>query len=137
VAEFIRRRPEPDAGVTGRARMPEVWDELAADELRMILAESRRAAEGVLDLAHDLAARLPGTMAAFRAGTLSRYKVAVIAAAAALLDPAEARAAEALVLGRAAAAGRAAREAAVRAGRVRPGRVVPRRAWSRPGSPAG
>src|SRR6266702_1886832 len=48
VAEFIRRRPEPEAGVTGRAGMPEVWDEFAADELRVVLAESRAAAEHLM-----------------------------------------------------------------------------------------
>jgi Domain of unknown function (DUF222) len=70
-------------------------------ELAALLAESRGTAEGLLELARDLAGKLPGTMAAFRDGVVSRYKVQIIAAAAALLDPAEARAAEALVLGRA------------------------------------
>jgi hypothetical protein len=31
--------------------MPEAWDEFAADELATVLAESRVAAEGLLDLA--------------------------------------------------------------------------------------
>jgi hypothetical protein len=44
---------------------------------------------------------LPGTKAAFRAGTVNQDKAAIIAAAAALLDPAGARAAEAMVLDRA------------------------------------
>ena len=55
----------------------------------------------MLDLAWYLEVNLPGTRAAFRAGILSRDKAAVIAAATALLDPGEARAAEAMVLGRA------------------------------------
>ena len=55
----------------------------------------------MLDLAGDLEVNLPGTRAAFRAGILSRDKAAVIAAATVLLDPAEARAAEAMVLDRA------------------------------------
>ncbi len=55
----------------------------------------------VLELAADLAVKLPGTAAAFRSGVLQENKVRIIAAATQLLDPAEARAAEALVLGRA------------------------------------
>ena len=45
--------------------------------------------------------KLPGTRAAFRSGVLGRHKAEIIAAATAVLDPDEVRAAEALVLGRA------------------------------------
>src|SRR2546421_335670 len=45
--------------------------------------------------------KLPGTMALFRVGVISRYKAQVISHATQLLDPAEARAAEAMVLDRA------------------------------------
>src|SRR6516165_271396 len=100
VAEFIRRRPAPGA-VAGAAGMPEGWHEFAGRELGAVLGCSERDAEALLDLAWDLAVNLPGTRAAFRAGTLNRDKAAIIAAATALLDPAEARAAEAMVLGRA------------------------------------
>src|SRR5260370_19389581 len=55
----------------------------------------------MLGLARDLAARLPGTAAAFRDGLVSRYKVHIIAAATAALDPKEAQAAGQMVLGRA------------------------------------
>ena len=102
VAEFIRRRPEPGSAVEGPAQMPAVWEEFTADELRLVLAEHRGTAEAMLGLAHDLAGRLPGTAAAFRDGAISRYKAEIIAAATRLLDPAEARAAEGMVLGRAA-----------------------------------
>ncbi len=101
VAEFIRRRPAPDCVPEGPARMPETWDEFAPDELAPALAQSRWAAGDLLDLAHDLAVKLPGTKAAFRSGIISEYKARIIATATQLLDPAEARAAEALVLGRA------------------------------------
>ena len=101
VAEFIRRRAEPGCAVQGTARMPEGWDESAAAEVAGVLAESRRAADAVLDLAHDLEVKLPGTKAAFRDGILRQSKVAIIARATAVLDPAEARAAERLVLDRA------------------------------------
>ena len=67
----------------------------------MLLAEYRGAAEDLMSRAHDLAVKLPGTMALFRAGELPESKVKIIAYATAPLDPAEARAVEELVLGRA------------------------------------
>ena len=51
--------------------------------------------------AHDLEVKLPGTRAAFLDGIIDQDKAGIIARAVAVLDPAEARAAEALVLGRA------------------------------------
>ena len=84
------------------AQMPEAWDEFAVDELSCALGESRAAAEDLLDLAHGLAARLPGTMAALRDGILSQAKADIISQATSALDPGEAAAAEHLVLGRAA-----------------------------------
>ena len=101
VAEFTRRRPEPGCVPEGPAQMPAAWDEFTVTELGAVLGESRGAAEELLDLAHDLEVKLPGTKAAFRDGTLRASKVEIIARAAAVLDPAEARAAEELVLGRA------------------------------------
>ena len=101
IAEFTRRRPEPGCVPEGPASMPAAWDEFTVTELAAVLGESRGAAEGLLDLAHDLEVKLPGTKAAFRDGTLRASKVEIIARAAAVLDPAEARAAEAMVLGRA------------------------------------
>jgi hypothetical protein len=84
--------------------------EFTGTGLSLVLAESRFAAEAILDLAHDLEVKLPGTRAAWRDGTLRLGKARIIADAARLLDPAGARAAEVLVLGRgrAADAGRAA-----------------------------
>ena len=81
--------------------MPAAWDEFTVTEVASVLAESRGAAEGLLDLAHDLEVKLPGTKAAFRDGMLRASKAEIIARAARVLDPAQARAAEALVLGRA------------------------------------
>ncbi len=100
-AELIRRRPEPGCGPQGPARMPTAWEEFTGDELAHTLAESRVRADGMLNLAMALESRLPGTRAALRDGTLTRSKAEIIAWAAALLDPAEARAAGALVRGRA------------------------------------
>ncbi|HEV2260194.1 MAG TPA: DUF222 domain-containing protein [Streptosporangiaceae bacterium] len=102
VAEFIRRRPAPGCGPQGPARMPEGADEFAAQELAAVLGETRVAAGRMLSLARELEVNLPGTEAALRAGILSERKAAIIAWATAVLDPDQARAAEAQVLDRAA-----------------------------------
>jgi len=101
VAEFIRRRPEPDCATDEQSGMPQIWDEFAVDELRMLLAENRGAAEDLMSRAQALAVKRPETMALFEAGRLPESRVKIIAYATAPLDPAEARAAEMLVLGRA------------------------------------
>ena len=154
IAEFTRRRPEPGCVPEGPASMPAAWDEFTVTELAAVLGESRGAAEGLLGLAHDLEVKLPGTRAAFRDGTLRASKVEIIARAAAVLDPAEARAAEELVLGRAGGTplagrtppGRMAGAAQVRAAgqgqqarTIRPGTrpLDPMPARCRPDSPGG
>src|SRR5579859_1073389 len=81
--------------------MPGAADEFAAKELAAVLGETRAAAGAMLSLAQELEVNLPGTKAAFRAGILSERKAAIIAWATAVLDPDEARAAEATVLDRA------------------------------------
>ena len=100
-AELIRRNPGPGCAPEGAARMPAAWDEFATDQLAYALAESRGHADTLLDLAHSLETRLPGTKAALLDGTISRFKAETIVGATALLDPAEARAAEDKVLDRA------------------------------------
>ena len=101
IAEVIRRRPAPGCAAQGPAQMPEGWSEFTGRELGAVLGVSAGDAEEMLDLAHPLEVNLPGTKQAFRAGILNLDKARVIAAATALLDPCEARAAEAMVLGRA------------------------------------
>ena len=102
VAELLRRRPAPGAApVDGASGLPGEWDEFASRELGAALALSSGDAEEVLALAAALEVSLPGTRAAFRSGVLTRDKALIIAGATMLLDPAEARAAEAMVLGRA------------------------------------
>ncbi len=103
VAELIRRRPARGAAVQGAGQMPGVCDEFVVQELASVLGESRAAAGDVVSLAQELEINLPGTKAAFRSGILSRRKAMIIAEATALLDPQEARAAEAMVLDRAGA----------------------------------
>jgi hypothetical protein len=70
VAEFLRRRAAAGCGLAGPGRMPAVWDEFAPVELAAVLGESRWAADGLLEVADALEARLPGTRAAFRAGII-------------------------------------------------------------------
>ena len=99
--ELIRRRPAPGCTLTGPSRIPDHYLDSAGDEVKWALAETRQTADGVLSLAHDLEVKLPGTSAAFRAGLLRHSKVQIIARPTTLLDAAEARKAEALVLDRA------------------------------------
>jgi hypothetical protein len=92
VAELIRRRPAPGCALEGRARMPLAWEEFTGSELSAVLGESRWDAGRMLDLAHDLEVKLPGTKAAFLGGILGEAKAEIIARAVAVLDPGEARA---------------------------------------------
>jgi len=114
IARLIRRRPAPDCAPDGPAEMPEHWDEFTSRELGAVLGVSSGDASELLDLAWHLEVNLPGTKAAFDAGILSRDKAAVIAYATAYLDPAEARAAEAMVLDRAGSLTPAQLRAAIR-----------------------
>jgi hypothetical protein len=84
-----------------RAARPED-EEFTADEIANALGESRARAYELMGTAGQLDTHLPGTNAALRDGTVSLGKARLIAAATAVLDPAEAAAAEAEVLDRAA-----------------------------------
>ena len=101
VAELIRRRPAPGAPADAASGLPEEWDEFLSREVGAALALSAGDADEVLALAAALEVSLPGTRAAFRSGVLTLSKALIIASATMLLDPAEARAAEAMVLDRA------------------------------------
>ena len=79
--------------------MPAVWDEHAGADLAVQLHLTPGAAEGLLSLAHDLAVKLPGTAAALRDGIVDLDKARTIAWYCFALTAAEARAAEAVVLG--------------------------------------
>jgi hypothetical protein len=114
VAEMIRRRPAPGAAVAGPAQMPEGWHEFTGRELGAVLGVAAGDAEEILGLAHALEVHLPGTKEAFRAGIVNHEKAAIIAWATGLLDPEEARAAEAGVLDRAGSLTPAQLRAAIR-----------------------
>jgi hypothetical protein len=113
IAELIRRRADAGCAAEGPAQMPERFDEFTVRELGAVLGVSAVQAGEMLDLAWYLEVNLPGTRAAFRTGIISRDKAAIIANATALLDPAEARAAEAMVLDRAGSLTPAALRAAI------------------------
>ena len=129
VAEFIRRRPAQGCVLQGPAQMPAGFDEFAVRELGAVLGETRGIAEDILSLSYALEVSLPGTKAAFRSGVVSQRKAMVLCEATALLDPAEARAAEAMVLGRAGALTPPGLRAAITAAvmRVAPGKAKKRR----------
>ena len=99
VAEFLRRRPDPSSPPPAAGGMPAVWDEHAGADLAVQLHLTPGAAEGLLSLAHDLAVKLPGTAAALRDGIIDLDKARTIAWYCFALTAAEARAAEAVVLG--------------------------------------
>ena len=68
-AELAARRPAGTrAGAAARAGRPAAWSKYCADELAVALSISRRAAERMIPLAHDLATRLPRTRQALAAG---------------------------------------------------------------------
>ena len=125
VAELIRRRPAtgfadpsdpgaasggsgdtggpggnagPGGSAASRGEIRAEWGKFCADELAVALTSSRLAAERMLALAHDLAARLPGTARALREGLIDLYKARIIAEATRVLDGSGAVAAEASVI---------------------------------------
>src|SRR5580693_508919 len=128
-AEWIRRHPDPDAPPAAPGQMPAAWEEFTPAELAPALGESRPAAEGLLGLAHDLDVKLPQTRAGFLAGVVSQHKAQIIARAVEALDPSEARAAEALVAGRAGRLTPGGLRAAIRRAvmEVAPGKAARRR----------
>ena len=98
VAELIRRRPAPGCGPSEPGGRPAGWGKFCPDELAAATACSGQAAEKTLTLAHDLAARLPGTAKALHDGLIDVYKARIIADATRVLDAAGAAEAESLVL---------------------------------------
>jgi Domain of unknown function (DUF222) len=99
VAEFIRRRPRPGCTLEGPGRMPRVWDGTAAGELRAQLHLTPAQADALLDLAHDLVAKLPRTSAALRDGVIDLARAQLVSWRCAVLTAAEAGVVEELVFG--------------------------------------
>ena len=97
LAELIRRRPGPYCKPEGEARMPRVWAEGTSAEVSIQLAITARAATQLLELAYDLAVKLPRTSGALRDGVFDQDKAQIIASWCEPLDQEQARAAEDLL----------------------------------------
>ncbi len=67
--------------------MPRGWGKFCGDELAAAVAISAQAAEKTLQLAHDLASRLPGTARVLREGLIDLGKARIIAEVTRVLDP--------------------------------------------------
>ena len=99
VAELAARRPalrRKEAATRGGT--PAGWNKFCADEVAVALALSRRSAERMVPLAHDLATRLPLTRQALAGGIIGDYKAQLIAEATRVLGDAAAAEAEAAVI---------------------------------------
>ena len=72
--ELARRRSATGRDRSKRAGKPAPWGKYCADELAAALAISRQAAERMLAVAYDLAARLPLTARALREGDIERIR---------------------------------------------------------------
>ena len=100
VAEFIRRRPHPDADpALAEYGMPEAASEDAAADLAAQLHVTAGMAAGLIHLARDLIVKLPLTRAALRDGIIDIDKARIIAMQCLLLTPEEARRAERILFG--------------------------------------
>jgi len=100
VAEFIRRRPHPDADpALFEYGMPEAASEDAAADLAAQLHVAAGMAAGLIHLARDLVVKLPLTRAALRDGVIDIDKARIIAMACLPLTPEEARRAERALFG--------------------------------------
>ncbi|MGH4021562.1 MAG: DUF222 domain-containing protein [Pseudonocardiaceae bacterium] len=100
LAEFARRRPSEDSPPS-RSDVPARYSGYAPDEIALALRLSRTTATGRLVMAQTLAADLPGTLAAWQAGTIDVLKARAITETSYVLAPEQRSALEARVLPRA------------------------------------
>jgi hypothetical protein len=100
IVELSRRRPRIETPTSGHPA-GSLEEDFTADELAHVLAESRRAADGLMTVAERLDGVLPGTKAALLDGVITPAKAQIIATATMPLNRREAKAAEDIVLGRA------------------------------------
>src|ERR1700761_3967041 len=94
-AELARRRPPERAAATPPGEFPAQLSEFISDEIAAALTLSGRAASAYLDLALDLATRLPRTARALREGVIDHLRARIIADATHVLTDAQARDVEA------------------------------------------
>src|ERR1700761_5551293 len=100
-AELARRRPAERAAATPPGDFPAQLSEFISDEIAAALTLSGRAATAYLDLALDLAIRLPRTARALREGVIDHLRARIIADATQVLTDAQARDVEARLFPRA------------------------------------
>ena len=101
VAELARRRPADRTAPANPGQFPDQPSEFLTDEVAFALTLTGPAAGTCLDLAMDLAIRLPGTAHALRAGIIDYLRARIIAEATRILSPDGARRVEALILAKA------------------------------------
>jgi hypothetical protein len=98
IAELARRRPAERTPPAPPGGFPAQLSEFISDEVAAALTLSARTADTYLDLALDLAIRLPETARALRAGVIDHLKARLIAESTRILTDADARAVEARIL---------------------------------------
>jgi hypothetical protein len=101
IAELARRRPAEQTLPAPPGGFPAQLSEFIGDEVAAALTLTTRAAGAYLDVALDLATRLPETAKALRAGVIDFAQARLIAEATRILSDADARAVEARILPRA------------------------------------
>src|ERR1700761_699639 len=97
IAELARRRPAERSLPAAPGEWPVQLSEFISDEIAAALTMSSRTASTHLDLAVDLAIRLPRTMRALRAGAIDFLRARVIADATRVLADDQAREVEARI----------------------------------------
>ena len=98
IAELARRRPAERTAPAAPGRFPAQLSEFISDEVAAALTLSRRTADACLDLALDLALRLPATARALHEGIIDYPKARLIADLTRILSDEDARAVEARIL---------------------------------------
>jgi Domain of unknown function (DUF222) len=98
IAELARRRPAERTAPAVPGRFPAQLSEFISDEVAAALTLSRRTADTCLDLALDLALRLPATARALHEGIIDYPKARLIADLTRILSDEDARAVEARIL---------------------------------------
>ena len=98
VAELARRRPAERTAPAQPTAFPEQMSEFLTDEIGAALTLTAQAANGCLDLALDLAIRLPETARALREGRIDYLKARLIAEALRALSDEDARTVEGRIL---------------------------------------
>ena len=98
IAELARRRPAERTAPAAPGKFPAQLSEFIGDEVAAALTLSSRTAGAYLDLALDLALRLPATARALHEGVIDYLKARLIADLTRVLSDQDARAVEAQIL---------------------------------------